>query len=155
MRLILQRRLHDPASQSLFGTLNAEGTLYETCEREWNDNKPGRSCVPAGFYVLEPHGEEGVTKYWNTFALIGETVDHFGPAQSGVIRLACVAHWAVVGRDLQGCVAIGAGIEWHVGKAALHPDGKAVGRKLLDLLRLIRGPHYITIRDIERDKRDG
>ena len=54
MRLTLTRRFTDARGQSVFGELaHADGQVVGmTCEREWNDNRPGESCVPTGFYVL-------------------------------------------------------------------------------------------------------
>ena len=146
MRLLLTRRWCHHETKSVFGTLliPTSSQRFLTCEREWLDNTPGKSCVPPGFYHLEPHGTEGETKYWNTFAMVGETVSHFG-GEPGVTRSACVMHWASQGKYLQGCIALGESILWGPDGGKL--QGKAAGRKFLDILDAATGPHYLTIRD--------
>lgn len=109
-----------------------------SAERRWADNEPFVSCVPAGFYVLEPHNG---TKYRDTWALIGDTVSH--TSEEGVPRSACVLHWASSGKGLQGCVS--AGHELQVSSRAAALEGKAIGA-ILELLNARRGPHYLTIR---------
>lgn len=142
MRLKIYRRLRDPRSRSIFGTLIPEGRQrLLTCEREWKGNRPGESCVPTGFYILTPH--DG-TKYKNTFGLIGETVSHF--QKPGIPRSACVAHWSSTGRGLQGCMAWGLEVIWGPTEAAL--TGKEAGKALLDQLREDSADyHLLTIVD--------
>ena len=141
MRVEIVRRLRDPATRSVFGTIGIVGRdpFGVTCEREWLGNKRGESCVPAGFYVLEPH--DG-TKYKDTFALVGGTVSH--NPEEGVARYACVFHGAKTGAQLQGCIAVGAAIYW-TGAGAL--DESAALEWLLGQLRAEPGPSYLTIRD--------
>ena len=145
MRLFLQRRLEDPGSKSIFGTLAVENDApsYVTCEREWLNNAPSLSCVPGGFYRLTRH--DG-TKYQRTFALIGETVSHAG-GEPGVTRSACVLHWATQGKYLEGCISIGDVL--HLAGLVGSLDGKPKGRALLDELRGL-SDHYLTIRDCGR-----
>ncbi len=139
MRLELQRNVREPETLSIYGRLSSPedaGIGLMTCEREWKDNAPGVSCVPAGFYVLEPH--DGA-KYNNTFALIGHLVGHSpGP---GIIRTACVLHKSTTGRGLQGCVA------WARSLTASGLWGFEDGTEVLQLLRDTPGPHYLTIID--------
>ncbi len=140
MRMTLIRRFTGSRSQSVSGELTAPGFAAMSCEREWLDNTPGKSCVPLGFYVLEPH--DGV-KYKQTFALIGETVSH--SQQSGVQRYACVIHWSATGAGLQGCVSVGDATEIRAGKGP-----RLVGSRVTELLAMLReepGPHYMTIEE--------
>jgi len=102
LRMKIVRGWVDIPSEAMYGTLSVEDREYVTCERMWNNNRPGESAVPPGFYVLEPHNG---TKYQATFALIGETVSH--QHSPDVIRSACVIHWEDDGRHLQGCISIG------------------------------------------------
>ena len=110
-----------------------------TCEREWARNVAGQSCVPTGFYVLEPHNG---AKYEGTYALIGESVGHF--AAPGIPRSACVLHWASIGRHLKGCIAVGERVLWSPAGGRL--DGRACIASVLDALNRLDGPHYLTIR---------
>ncbi len=100
MRVRIHRELE--IGLSLCGTLWAPGFSAVSLEREWKANEAGKSCVPAGFYYLEPH--DG-TKYKGTFALIGADVSH--SKETGVQRYACVLHWAKAGMYLEGCISIG------------------------------------------------
>ncbi len=145
-RLTLERFL--PRGPTVFGDLVVNdhepgGEIEEvfrclSAERAWNGNKRGESCVPTGFYVLEPHNG---TKYRDTWALIGETVSHL--PTPGIARSACVLHWASSGAGLAGCVSGGHELEV-TGKAAAL-EGRAIGQ-LIELLNQRDGPHYLTIR---------
>ena len=102
MRLLIERDYREEASDSIFGRFTCGDLDLLSCERSWRNNEPGKSCVPAGFYYLEPHNG---TKYQGTFALIGADVSH--SKEPGVARYACVLHWAKAGLYLEGCVSIG------------------------------------------------
>lgn len=108
IRLKLTRTFRDRDSEAMYGILKVPGLgVYTSMERIWNDNVPGESAVPPGFYTLEPH--DG-TKYKSTFAIVGETVSH---AQTpGIQRYACVLHWEDDGIQLQGCLSIGNAMQW-------------------------------------------
>ncbi len=113
-------------------------------ERSWDNNRAGRSCVPEGFYYLEPHNG---TKYRDTYALIGEFVSH--EQMTDVPRYACVAHNAKTGEHLQGCFAAGdeVSLEW---PKRLPPIATLRGPKVDELLAILRSTsekHYITIAD--------
>jgi hypothetical protein len=147
LRLRIHRDLE--VGYSLCGTLWAPGFSAVSLEREWKANQAGASCVPAGFYYLEPH--DG-TKYKGTYALIGAEVSH--EKTLGVPRYACVAHNAETGLDLQGCFAAGKAIRITPGKPG--PGGKRcsdglavledpVVDKLLALLKASHERHYLSI----------
>ncbi len=139
MRLLIVRQLAE--SPSFWGTLAVDGgeAHLMTAEREWADNEPGRSCVPPGFYILEPHDGR---KYKGTMAIIGDSVGHFpGP---GIKRSACVLHWARNGSGLQGCIAIGE--KMLLGPTGGELLGKEAGTEFITSLRAAPGPHYLTIR---------
>ena len=102
MRLKIERDYRVDGGQSIFGRFTCGDLSLLSCERSWRNNEPGKSCVPAGFYYLEPHNG---TKYKGTFALIGADVSH--SKEPGVARYACVFHWAKAGMYLEGCIAIG------------------------------------------------
>ncbi len=144
MRLKIVRDFVADQGDSVFGRLSFPGVTLPTqelltCERGWAQNLAGKSCVPAGFYYLEPHNG---TKYSNTFALIGASVSHV--RERDVARYACVLHWASAGMYLEGCISIGKRIEVGPGVAVLH--GPAVD----DVLAVLAGrpsdeKHYLEI----------
>ncbi len=146
MRLFLTRRWRHPETKSVFGTLHVKhgdstSPRFITCEREWRANQPNVSCVPCGFYLLEPH--DG-TRYQDTFALIGSTVSHLGDG-AGVTRSACVFHKASKGSQLQGCIALGDSID--MGHSA-YLNGLNAGKEWLAELRGHRDPRnpiYLSI----------
>lgn len=111
MRLLISRCIEDEATESVFGRLwrLSPSGLFEaigwSAEREWNGNRAGESCVPAGTYGLVRH--DGA-RYKRTLALTGQTVSQ--GAVPGVPRSACVLHRAVIGRQLQGCVSLGSAL---------------------------------------------
>lgn len=137
VRITIERQLTDANAKAMYGILSVEDRKYMTCERMWNDNIPGESAVPTGFYVLEPH--DG-SKYKETFALVGATVSHV--SSPGIPRSACVIHWEDDGRFLQGCVSVGDHIEHYPDR-----DSKLIGDKVPELLKFLRGFEkiYLTI----------
>lgn len=108
IRLKTSRTFRDRDSEAMYGIFEVPGLgVYTSLERIWNDNIPGKSAVPPGFYTLEPH--DGA-KYKGTFALVGETVAH-APTE-GVPRYACVLHPEDDGVQLQGCISVGTSMQW-------------------------------------------
>lgn len=108
IRLKLTRGFSDAKSEAAYGSLDVPGLgVYTSLERIWNDNVPGKSGVPKGFYTLERHNG---SKYTGTYALVGETVAHL--PGSGTPRSACVIHWEDDGVYLQGCISIGDSMSW-------------------------------------------
>ena len=164
MRLFLKRRWKHTNTKSIFGTLGSAiigSPKFITCERAWKDNQPNVSCVPTGFYLLEPH--DG-TKYKNTFALVGSTVSHtvdpspvwltadLSPVWltvdgAGVTRSACVFHKASKGSQLQGCIALGTSVTLVADSSWAKLSGLGHGKEWLASLRSSRQIHpiYLTI----------
>ena len=154
MRLRIHRQLEVGAS--IAGTIAVPEASFTavSLEREWAGNRAGASCVPAGFYYLEPH--DG-TKYKGTYALIGAEVSH--EKTLGVPRYACVAHEARTGANLQGCFAAGRALEITAG--APGPVGTGSGQlpfgdglatledplvdELLAILKRSSERHYVWI----------
>lgn len=126
-----------PVSKSLFGVLTLGDSRYVSCETEWRDNQRNVSCVPNGFYALEPHNG---TKYKATYALIGETVAH--TRTKGFARFACVLHGATKGDQLKGCISFGTHAELSPSRAELanHRTSEIIG-----ILDETPGPHYLII----------
>lgn len=122
------REFRDEDSDAFYGSLKFDGHVYATCERGWHDNIPGGSCIPEGFYTLEPH-DGG--KYKNTYALVGQHVSHY--SYNNIPRTVCVIHWEDDGRYLQGCVSIGERVEWFPNGAS-----KLRGNKIEEVLAYFR-----------------
>jgi hypothetical protein len=98
--LVLERQEY--TDKSIIGSFYYDGEfICYSLERPWLDNAQNVSCIPAGEYELEYH------KYKNkidTWALIGETVDHYpGDKQRNLILI----HPANKPSELQGCIATG------------------------------------------------
>lgn len=86
-----------------FGALYHNGKPFcKTIEREWKNNKPNISCVPAGLYRLEWHDSP---KYGRRLHLVAKSlgVTINGPSQ----RTHCLFHTANHPDQLEGCVAPG------------------------------------------------
>lgn len=128
MKLYLKREANIPG-QGMFGKLVTEGFESLTVEREWLDNKPFHSCIPAGDYVLVPHKYRG---RYDTFALVGYTVSHY--EQKGFERYAVVIHPANVQSDLAGCIAPGSGRGFLKGQYAV-TNSTATTDRLMEILR--------------------
>lgn len=139
MRFVLTRKLWEPATRSMFGLVVGPDFMSLTVEREWAGNVPFMSCVPTGFYVLEPHAG---TKYKNTYALVGESVSHV--QEEGIARSACVLHWASTGAKLAGCVS--SGHEMRATASGVVLASPSVDA-WLEVLSSREGPHYLQIRD--------
>jgi hypothetical protein len=139
VRLKLERDYRVGLGDSIFGRFTCGDLDLLSCERSWRNNEPGKSCVPAGFYYLEPHNG---TKYQGTFALIGADVSH--SKEIGVARYACVLHWAKAGMYLEGCVSVGHQLIVTPGTAWL--DEPAINEVLAVLAARPAGEkHYLEI----------
>ncbi|MEC4729010.1 DUF5675 family protein [Shewanella sp. D64] len=106
-----------------FGELTYQGEiLCVTVERQFENNMPNISCIPAGTYSLKKHISP---KFGACFALenpnVGVTVE--GPSQ----RTHCLMHVANWPEQLSGCIAPG---------MSFHPTqwGVANSRDALDML---------------------
>ncbi|EIA0803390.1 hypothetical protein K6327_000899 [Vibrio vulnificus] len=86
-----------------YGELFMNGErLCHTVEREWNNNNPSISCVPAGTYTLKRHESP---RFGECFALEAPTlgVTVYGPS----VRTHCLMHVANFPHQLEGCIAPG------------------------------------------------
>jgi hypothetical protein len=143
LRIELTRHFDPGLTRSLFGRIEiTKGPSFEaiSVERNWHGNVAGLSCVPAGFYYLEPHNG---TKYQDTWALIGAEVSH---QAEGLARSACVLHWSPSGAGLEGCISAGYRLVMTATDARL--EDPAIG-KLVNLLNAAPSTekHYLNIRD--------
>lgn len=85
-----------------FGTLRlADGSAFPTVERAWEHNAPGKSCIPAGEYLLDLRNSPIVYRSsgmefqrgWEVTGVPGRSLIMIHPA-----------NWA---SELQGCIAPG------------------------------------------------
>jgi len=107
MLLILKR---DPSTETeTQGSLSVGGEMFDTIEPPWGDNKPFKSCLPAGNYLLVPHTGG---RYKNTYCMVNEKLGVYHLPEERVHntdRYACVFHAANWASQLEGCVALGLG----------------------------------------------
>jgi len=86
-----------------FGVLTEAGqTPFYTVEREWLNNTPSLSCIPAGDYICEPRQSP---RWGKTFVLINTNL---GVSLDGpTTRTHCLFHIANWPSDVKGCIGIG------------------------------------------------
>ncbi|MGL4915723.1 MAG: DUF5675 family protein [Aeromonas allosaccharophila] len=137
--MLVTLRTHNIDGIGSFGKLTLDGKVVAyTCEREWLDNKPQVSCVPAGTYRLVPHQSP---KVGLCYALenpeLGVTI--FGPSKRSHILI----HAANFPHELEGCIAPGIG--WHGSGWGVRESRRALF-KLNELLGLQQDrEHVLTI----------
>ncbi len=129
-------------SHGTFGTLFDATTgepLAVTVECPWRNNSPGRSCVPAGDYVVESH----VSPRFGHCLII--TAPTLGVTKEGPsLRTHCLFHAANRASELQGCIAPGTRF------GAVDGDWAVLeSRKALDKLLVLVGNDKVQLR-IER-----
>lgn len=94
-----------------FGVLLDEGVPFcLTLEREWNDNKRGESCIPAGTYICR---RVQSPKFGDTF----EVCDV--PGRSHILF-----HIGNIEDDSHGCILTGEMYEKYKGKIAVLASGR-------------------------------
>ena len=108
MNFILER-FCDCEEMGVFGRLLVSGQqLAYTVEQPWRDNKPFKSCVPAGRYEAKRYKSK---KYRiDTFALYNPSLNVYVSDQGGDSRYSCLFHPANWAHQLQGCIALGKGL---------------------------------------------
>jgi len=92
----------------------AESFECQTIERPWvptplsRGGMSGKSCVPRGLYLLEPHSSEA---HPNTWALVNPEMDvvHYEDRLHPNLRCLVLIHIANYARELRGCIGVGTG----------------------------------------------
>lgn len=104
MTLIHIHRLVDYGTpeEGMFGTLTMGDFTCYTVERQWLDNTPSVSCIPAGDYYAEWYNSP---KFGPSIIIYGGTVSK-GPTH-GYPRSGILIHPANWSYQLQGCIGLG------------------------------------------------
>lgn len=129
MRLILQRSYMAPTHTR--GVLSVGKYFFQTLEEPWKDNAQGQSCIPAGKYLLIPHGWEEDTKFkmkkcWEVSPVKG--------------RVGILIHAGNTTDDIEGCILVGNVAGMLNGKPAVLQS-----REALTELRKILGNNNHTL----------
>lgn len=106
------------------GELTAGGIVLSTMERQWLNNTPFKSCIPAGTYRLEPHDS---SKHPDCWALVNEDLGVYHYSDPNASRYAILIHIANKPSQLAGCIAPGEhfgclGAEWAVMASGMAMD---------------------------------
>ena len=100
--MILRRFRSD--DEGTFGTLELDGQVFFTVEKPWADNKPFKSCIPEGDYMLIPHKSD---KYGHVLVLINHKLGVTQYKEPDSTRYACLIHAANYPKDVEGCIGLG------------------------------------------------
>jgi len=86
--------------------LVVDGTRFFTIECPWLNNEAGKSCVPAGDYLLIPYYSP---IHGATWCLHNPELNIYGNRTAVPLggRSCCELHSANFARQLQGCIALG------------------------------------------------
>ena len=101
--IYIHRRQVEGATRSVWQVHNC---AFHGIEQPWRDNRPYRSCIPAGIYSLVPWTSP---KHGECFAFMGGTValrqeDLYLPS---ITRFACLVHVANYADQVEGCFGLG------------------------------------------------
>lgn len=137
--LVLER--YGSTSMGVFGELIVNDIKLFTVEQPWRNNKPYKSCIPAGEYQLVPHDSK---KYGETWAMVNHdlSVSHY--KEANIKRFACLFHKANYAKQLQGCIAPGKSLGSVSAEWAVVQSGDAFKILLAALPR--GGDHKLIIR---------
>lgn len=93
----------------VFGELYINGKYFcKTCEANWQDNKPGVSCVPSGSYECVPHWSPRFKLA--TISLHNPQLNVYGSGHAppdGTGRTYCLIHPGNWAHQVQGCILVG------------------------------------------------
>ena len=105
-----------------FGVLEVDGHTFHTGELPWRDNRRGKSCVPAGTYIVK----------WDPSPRFGHKYELFGvPGRTTIL----IHEANFVGdedlgfqAEVDGCIALGSALGVIDGQQAVTGSKKAVKR---------------------------
>lgn len=121
--------------------------LGVTIERQWLDNEPNISCVPAGIYKLIPHDSP---RFGKTYALENEELDVSKCGRTK--RTYCLfGHVGNTVEDVTGCVAFG----WRVifGREGVFiTDSRSSTEKVLKYIKENGVTHVEIQRELDKSK---
>lgn len=158
-RLILERDELQATKDYTPGTLyycDRDGEPVEICksiERGWRENRPNVSCVPAGWYQLEPwvrpNGQQVYIITGNGCVIGPQNLD----PSCGNTRWGILIHTANYWHQLEGCVApvseyVGDGTGWRSGdamrkvRAAMNPHFSCHATAQIEI-RLATAPELV------------
>ena len=99
-KITLKRHSYHPAatvgSISIENKRGESDLIFHTIERPWLNNKPFKSCVPEGEYMVNPYSSE---KFPGVYEL-----------QNVPGRTKILIHTANYASEVQGCIGLGLGI---------------------------------------------
>lgn len=117
------------------GRITYEDQLdYFTMEPRWKNNERFVSCIPDGIYELQSHLWKGATP---TYALVNaerDVVYTGGEVARPDTRTLILFHPANKASELEGCIALGVGIQLMAGTLAVSSSRHAF-RNLMDVIR--------------------
>lgn len=87
-----------------FGKMIADDSIFYTVEKEWLNNQPYISCIPAGDYRLENHDSAG---HPQTYAMVNHDLGVYHYEDSDSTRFACLIHVANYPHEVVGCIGPG------------------------------------------------
>jgi len=128
-------------SKGTFGEMTLSGMRFLSVEREWLDNKPGVSCVPAGKYTLVPHSSRTHPETW---ALVNHDLGIHHWQEHNATRYGILLHAANYATQLEGCIAFGKYLGTVNGEWSVTSSGHAMEY----ILAILAGEseHTLTIR---------
>lgn len=152
MNLLLVRTSLGPIASE--GTLSAGALKVFTLEDPWNDNKPFKSCIPAGTYQLLPFNSVKHPACWvmyNPELNIYRQPGEIPAGKKGEGRFACLIHAGNWETDVEGCIAVGLrrGMTRNPSANRMEPSVHD-SRAAMDKLRLVLGrdAHTLTITNL-------
>jgi len=137
-RLILERdeRITEYTAGKLYYT-DRDGRpcfICDTVERLWQNNEPNVSCIPYGWYQIEPWVRPNGDNVWiitgNGCCIAPQNLD----PSNGVTRWGILIHAANWPHELEGCIAPGEAV----------PGGVSDSRHAMRLIRAAMNPHFST-----------
>lgn len=120
-------KMHEDGTLSAVEVYDEQGKVADFwgIEKAWRNNAAFVSCIPAGFYKLEPFRS---SNHGQTWAICGGTV---APLEGDAERFACLFHVANYGAQVEGCIGLGTGVgETAEGKLAVWSSRIAMGNFL-------------------------